>query len=275
MLRWRDWAGRATTCLGIAGLVLVQACGGTRVPRPADLETMVQVPAGEFTRGSEDGEEDERPVRKLFLDTFYIDRLEVTNAQYKTFCDAANFLYPENPYWDEDYFHQSPNHPVLNVTYDQAAAYCRWAGKRLPTEAEWEKAARGTDGRRYPWGDEWDASRANMTGEKNDPYLRAAPVGSFPQGASPYGVLDITGNVWEWVHDWYETSYYAVGPARNPAGPPGPTPWRTVRGGSYTGPESDARVSNRSKAPPSQALYHIGCRCAWSAHPPTPVSPKP
>lgn len=235
---------------------------------------MAFVPAGAFQRGSADGEEDEVPVRDIHLDAFYIDRLEATNAQFKTFCDATGYLYPENPYWDQDYFQGKPDHPVLNITFDQASAYCRWAGKRLPTEAEWEKAARGTDGRRYPWGNDWDPSRTNMNGDKDDHFPRTAPVGSFPQGASAYGALDMAGNVWEWIYDWYETSYYASAPPSNPAGPPGPAPWRSARGGSYTGPESDARVSNRSKAPPAQALFHLGCRCAWSKKPPYPLQPK-
>ena len=249
----------------VIGLV---SCGGARSgkqARPADFQSMVQVPAGEFVMGRQGGAEDEQPERRVTLDEFYIDRTEVTNAQFKAYCDATGRLYPSNPMWDTDYFLANPTYPAVNLTYDQARGYCEWAGKRLPTEAEWEKAARGTDGRIYPWGNAWADSAANLTSIlATDSYERAAPVGSFPKGASPWGALDMAGNVWEWCADWYGLDYYAQAPAKNPPGPAGPTPWRVVRGGGFSSPKSDAETTNRSKNPPDQAIHHVGCRCAWS-----------
>ena len=254
------------------GSLLGAGCGGrAALQRPADYDTMVLVPAGPFTRGRDGSVADEGPARTLHLDAFAIDRNEVTNADFKAFCDATGRLAPTNPMWDENYFFGQPTHPVVNINYEQATAYCAWKGKRLPTEAEWEKAARGTDGRLYPWGNEWDAARANLKGE---PFERTSPVGSLPAGASPYGVLDMAGNVWEWCSDWFDEGYYAIAPERNPAGPAAATPWRAVRGGGNSSPQSDAEVTNRSKAPPSQGIHHLGCRCAWSEKPPVPDAPK-
>ncbi|UCE03184.1 MAG: formylglycine-generating enzyme family protein [Candidatus Latescibacterota bacterium] len=235
------------------------------------LQGMALVPAGEFTMGreSEDASPDEAPVRSVWLDEFYIDRLEVTNAQYKSFADSVGRLYPNNPIWDDGYFLGKPDHPVINLTYEQAQAYCAWLGKRLPTEAEWEKAARGTDARIYAWGNEWDETRANLWGDEHGPdvFRRTAPVGSFPEGASPYGVLDMVGNVWEWCADWFELDYYSRAPDRNPPGPEGPAKWRVVRGGGFSSPRrpvGDVTTSNRSKNVGTQTIHHLGCRCAWS-----------
>jgi sulfatase modifying factor 1 len=258
------WAITGAVILGTA------RCGGPPVHRPADLnDHMVRVPAGEFVMGRDStGADDERPARRVTLDEYYIDRLEATNAEFKAFVDAVHRVAPNNPPWDRDYYLSQPQSPVVNITWEQADAYCRWRGKRLPTEAEWEKAARGTDARLYPWGNTWTDSIANLW--HNDTYDRAAPVGSFPAGASPYGALDMAGNVWEWCADWFLPNYYATAPARNPAGPPGPTPFRAVRGGGFTSPKTDAEAPNRSKSPPGDTLHHLGCRCAWSPHDPAP-----
>jgi len=268
---WRALAaaGTAATLWAAAG------CGGPQVRHPVDLkEHMVRVPAGEFIMGRDSlGADDERPARRVWLDEYAIDRVEATNAEFKAFVDARGMVAPNNPAWDMNYYLGKPAAPVVNITWEQANAFCRWRGKRLPTEAEWEKAARGTDGRLYPWGNTWTDSIANVW--HNDRFERAAPVGSFPAGASPYGVLDMAGNVWEWCADWFLPQYYATAPLRNPPGPKGPTPFRAVRGGSFTSPKSDAETPNRSKSPPGDTLHHLGCRCAWSAHDPTaPADPK-
>jgi formylglycine-generating enzyme required for sulfatase activity len=255
--RARRWAAAAAAALASS------ACGGPRLPQPVDLETMVLVPAGEFTMGRNGGAPDEQPQRRVWVDAFYIDRTEVTNRAYKAFSDAAGYLPPNNPLWNVDYFRSKPDHPALNLTYDQARQYCAWAGKRLPTEAEWEKAARGTDGRTYPWGNAWADSVANFV--QGDRYPRTSPVGAFPSGASPYGVFDMAGNVWEWCADWYASDAYAQSSDRNPTGPAKPGPNRVVRGGSYTGMTSDAEVANRDQLPPNRLLDHIGCRCVWSS----------
>jgi formylglycine-generating enzyme required for sulfatase activity len=257
--------------VAIPAAAVLASCGTGRPGQkpPPDLAAMVRVPAGEFVMGRDTGSGDERPQRRVMLDEFYIDRTEVTNAQFKAYCDATNRLYPANPGWSEDYFLGAPTSPVVNVTFDQAQGYCAWAGKRLPTEAEWEKAARGTDGRLYPWGDAWADSCANLASiVKTDAFDRAAPVGSFPRGASPWGALDMAGNVWEWCSDWYEFAYYSKAPAKNPTGPATSatdrSQQRIVRGGGYSNPKTDAETPNRSKNPPDRPLHHVGCRCAWS-----------
>ncbi|MFQ5600138.1 MAG: formylglycine-generating enzyme family protein [Candidatus Krumholzibacteriia bacterium] len=257
--------------LVVCAAAAAAGCGGPRKdtrPQPS-LEHMVFVPAGEFTMGRDHEDSDESPVRRVWLDAFYIDRTEVTNAQFKAFCDATGRLYTNNPHWDDDYFLGKPDYPVINITYDQARAYCAWANKRLPTEAEWEKAARGTEGQLYPWGNEWTEQVANLWGDQGeqDHFRRTAPVGSFPAGASPYGAVDMVGNVWEWCADWFDEDYYSRAPNRNPPGPAEPTPWRVVRGGGFSSPlrpTGDTVVSNRSKNHPMQPIHHLGCRCAWS-----------
>ena len=253
--------GRALALSLLAGFF---SCGGPQLKKPANLQSMALVPAGEFGMGREDGADDERPAHVVWLDAFYIDKTEVTNAQFKAFCDATGYLPPANPDWDPDYFHSKADYPVLQITYDQATAYCAWRHKRLPTEAEWEKAARGTDARKYPWGNDWDPKRVNAWGE---PYKYTAPVGSFPEGASPYGAVDMAGNVWEWCYDWFDPKYYQHSPARNPTGPATPTPYRSARGGGWSSTlmSGDFEAANRSKNGPTEPRHHLGCRCAWSA----------
>jgi len=178
-------------------------------PTLTPLPTMVYVPAGEFIMGSDEGDSDEQPVHTVYLDAFYIDKYEVTNAQYRRCVEAGAYSLPHSTdrYTDPNY----AEYPVVYVDWYQAEAYCRWAGKRLPTEAEWEKAARGTEGRIWPWGNAFDGSKVNSC-DKNCPYdyndasvddgyADTAPVGSYPAGASPCGALDMAGNVWEWVAD--------------------------------------------------------------------------
>jgi len=229
---------------------------------PPDATDMVLVPAGEFLMGSNDDTEDESPQRRVYLDTFWIDRHEVTNAEFKAFCDSTRRLLPNNPMWDPNYLLDNPDKPVVNLTWRQADAYCRWRGKALPTEAQWEKAARGATGFLYPWGNTFEEGRANLYGK--DDYPRTAPVGSFPSGASPYGALDMAGNVWEWCNDWYQQFYYREAPTRNPPGPSEKSAWRVVRGGGFSSPTPDALAANRSKNKPDLPVHHIGCRCAWS-----------
>jgi iron(II)-dependent oxidoreductase len=210
---------------------------------PKDGAVMVYIPEGEFIMGTSDAQIDalllqfpdwatvtyrswldyEKPQRRVYLDGYWIYKHEVTVTQYRKFCDETGHQMPEAPLWG-----WQDNHPIVYVSWDDAVAYCQWAGVELPTEAQWEKAARGTDGRIYPWGNEWDASKCNNynTGPK-----RTTPVGSYPQGASPYGLMDMAGNVWEWCADWYDEKDYASAPGRNPQGPASGT-WRMLRGGS-------------------------------------------
>ncbi len=214
--------------------------------RSQDGMTMVYIPAGDFTMGSPAGEggDDEVPQYKVFLDGFWIDRTEVTNAQYRAFVGATGQRAPTSCDWGDPTYDdtEKTNHPVVCVSWDDAKAYCEWTGAQLPTEAEWEKAVRGNDRRPYPWGIGFDGSRLNYcdtncegshkdTGA-NDGYARTAPVGNYPTGVSLYGALDMAGNVWEWVSDWYGFYYYSRSPESNPQGPDSGQ-FRVLRGGSW------------------------------------------
>jgi len=244
-----------------------------------DGAKMVLIPAGEFEMGSNNGDPDERPVHTVYLDAFYIDIYEVTNAQYKKFVDATG--YPKPVYWRSDNFNE-PDQPVVGVTWEDANAYAKWAGKRLPTEAEWEKAARGgLVGKNYSWGDspippKGAGNFADMTAKLvfkrwdvisgyDDGYSHPAPVGSFsPNG---YGIYDMMGNVWEWCYDWYDANYYSRSPKNNPKGPESGRD-HVIRGGSWFADKDCLRVSNRFNYDPSyviQSAFNIGFRCVQDA----------
>jgi formylglycine-generating enzyme required for sulfatase activity len=263
---------------------------------------MVLIPAGEFWMGSPPEEisrvidecrkqgrdeaicklwfEREGPRHRVYLDAFYIDRDEVTTARFEKFvrvtgyrttaeregsapvfkddkwstAEGANWRQPGGPDTTA-----ASDHPVVQVSWYDAEAYCNWASKRLPTEAEWEKAARGTDGRRYPWGDDWDETRV---GEWKNHHAHS--VGSAPRGASPYGVLDMAGNVWEWVADWHDGKYYRRSPERNPRGPDSGQ-YRGVRGGSWNSDPLILRSSYRGNSSPGYRSSSFGFRCSRAA----------
>jgi formylglycine-generating enzyme required for sulfatase activity len=247
-----------------------------------------QIPAGEFVMGSDSGRSDERPQRSVYLDAFEIDRFEVSNSQYRRFLQTTERAAP--PYWPGDeYPIEQADYPVVGVSWEDADAYCRWIGKRLPTEAEWEKACRGNDGRRYPWGDEWDPSRANVEAAAPQPWPIAwseawkflqtssnetgkrslKPVGSYPGGASVYGVFDLAGNASEWVWDWYNWSNYQSLSAQNPRvmGPP----WNhCLRGSPWFDPYgSTSWVQEMSRCSARNSSHEtrdprVGFRCARS-----------
>jgi formylglycine-generating enzyme required for sulfatase activity len=239
---------------------------------PMDGAEMVLIPAGEFLMGSPKGEgdSDEYPQHTVYLDAFYIDKYEVTNAQYKKFMDATGHAAPG--YWNDNSFNK-PEQPVVGVNWFDAEAYCKWANKRLPTEAEWEKAARGTDARKYPWGNEEPNAggiwRANYNiGKKgaDDGFQFTAPVGSFSAGVSPYGIHDMAGNVWEWCADWYDKYYYSGSLKNNPKGPSKGRS-RVVRGGSWLDVGYYLRAANRGKCVIEEEEYFnrttiLGFRCA-------------
>jgi formylglycine-generating enzyme required for sulfatase activity len=222
--------------------------------------SMVSIPAGEFTMGSQDGDADERPAHKVQVNAFSMDVYEVTVRQYAEFLRAEGFNSPLDWKTMNQPTHQK--YPVANVDWADAAAYCKWAGKRLPTEAEWEKAARGTDGRLYPWGNDPPTplhANYGKTGSHN--YEALAPVGTFENGKSPYGIYDMAGNVWEWVSDWYDTDYYKNSPQQNPEGPP-TGGFKVIRGGAWNTSARNLRSSDRYWDPPSfRSLYFPGFRC--------------
>jgi sulfatase modifying factor 1 len=241
------------------------------------------VPAGPFRMGNDSKEAlaREKPAHVVDLDAFYIAKFEVTNREWKKFRDDAGYDDPkfwpngrvvprdQIPYWTQANNHGggtpgSDEYPVIGVNWDAATAYCAWlsakTGKRyrLPTEAEWEKAARGTDGRRYPSGDFIARTQANFVYAQA--YDTVMPVGSFPTGVSPYGALDMAGNVMEWTQDWYDRDYYSVSPRKNPKGP-ATGAYRVVRGGSFFVEVFDLRSTARAMAWPSfQAYRMIGFR---------------
>jgi formylglycine-generating enzyme required for sulfatase activity len=252
------------------------ALGGDLRPGK-DGAPMVLIPAGDFLMGTplsnRDGGRDEYPQRLISLDAFYMDVYEVTNGRYLDFITATGHRFPENPrdkklsLWKEstvpDLF---KDHPVVNVDWDDAAAYCTWAGKQLPTEAQWERAARGTNGRRFPWGDaEPTRVLANYLNQWRDG-AALEPVGSHPQGTSPEGVQDLEGNVWEWVADWYDPHYYTVGPARNPRGPSDGTR-RVIRGSGWESEAPLLRAAHRLSSDPKNRNHTLGFRCAMNTLP--------
>lgn len=269
---------------------------------PAD---MVQVPAGFFWMGLSDEVRDsvvaaclkERaegedcaswfkassPRHQVRLDAFWIDRHQVTNADFERFVQSTghvtdgetqnkgavrrqqdgtwNWFIVDGAVWRSPQGPGStvePDHPVLQVSWNDAQAYCHWTGKQLPTEAQWEKAARGTDERLYAWGSNWDDARHSNSDKRIG---ATTAVGQYPDGASPYGALDMTGNVWEWAQDWYAPDYYARSEERNPSGPQEGTT-RLLRGGSWHHSHIISLAAFRIAQPPSSHSNLMGFRCA-------------
>ena len=248
--------------------------GAGAVPKPAsapqppaeiigkDGAFMVLVPAGEFTMGSDKGDDDEQPIHRVFLDSFYMDKFEVTNGRFAKFVEAIQ----SEPPWgfaDKETPVVHSDRPVRWVNWMEAMGYCLWAGKRLPTEAEWEKAARGTDGRVYPWGNDQPTAAQAVFGLKEGADT-VSPIGNRDKGKSPYGVHDLAGNLYEWVTDWYEEQFYTKNPTINPRGPVEGTA-KVQRGGSYVNNPYRLRSSFRTKGDPTEHDPNVGFRCAQDA----------
>ena len=289
---WLQWTG--AVALGI-GLLLAGWFGKPRLNahspvttrvNPNDLAVMVYVPEGNFSMGSnsKNAINREKPEHSVFLESYYIYQHEVTNAQFARFTESTGYQTDAEKQGSSDVivgnawkemrgaYWAAPegsgsnivgrgSHPVVHVSWNDAQAYCQWAGARLPSEAEWEKAARGTDRRKYPWGNASPScEKANFSGCVGG----TTPVGSYPLGASPYGALDMAGNVFEWVSDWYREDYYQFSDIQNPIGP-GEGSERVYRGGAWSSVTDNLRVINRPKAYPDYSMSRYGFRCAMSA----------
>jgi len=252
---------------------------------PRDGAALVWVPAGPFRMGEtqlhdayRDGgwqevlsvawealhgrRTNDAPPHTVDLDGYWLYRTEVTVAQYRRFCRATSRALPPAPDWK-----WQDTHPIVNVSWDDAAAYAAWAGAALPTEAQWEKAARGTDGRAYPWGDVWDPAKCVNYAKTTH------PVGSIPAGASPYGALDMAGNAWEWCADWYDFAYYRTAPMHNP---PGPVTGRArvLRGVSwYYASPVNFRAALRCYNSPTHRRNDGAFRCVLRSPGPHPIVP--
>jgi eukaryotic-like serine/threonine-protein kinase len=276
---------------------------GSSQVSPKDGMVMVLVPAGEFKMGDY-VESNRLPVHTVYLEAFWLDRTEVTNRMFAKFVEETGYVteaekiggsyvyratdqgdYTElvkgpawnNPLWEYSDFADLREHPVVHVTWNDAEAYCSWAQRRLPTEAEWEKAASWNDpvGEKYtfPWGAVFDGSLLNFCDKncsivwadktEDDGYAETAPVGSYPEGASPYGALDMAGNVFEYVADWYDESYYQNSPSANPLGPSSGEN-RVVRGGAWFTNNFYVPTTFRGTQEPSWPNYYTGFRCAKS-----------
>ena len=263
---------------------------GDTVVSEKDGATLVSVPAGEFIMGTDHGMTDEAPAHVVYLDSFWLDQTEVTDDAYRRCVESGECGLPSvTSYFDDPAY---ARHPVVSVSWTQAVAYCSWAGRRLPTEAEWEKAAtwnpRTNEKYVFPWGNEYDCAKGNYDDETEldaslmqtgladcDGSKRSAPVGSFPQGVSPYGALDMGGNVWEWVHDAFIEvdpliasiqNYYAISPYANPQGvDPAITAYRVMRGGSWNYTYGFGRSAYRLWFGLDDKYDGVGFRCALSA----------
>ena len=276
--------------LPLAGVVVL-GCGPDPVITADDGSVMILIPEGSFPMGGREEEVSqapdghlltyvaERPVHQVELSAYYLDKHEVTNAQYHRFLEAAS---ASGAQWDHPDQPESLEHrqrylndglrgesnPAVGLNWYDAYAYCQWAGKRLPTEAEWEYAARGREYRKYPWGEGhpysngiWWANYRPQTGHAEDGHRWTAPVGSYPDGVSPFGILDLSGNAEEWVQDWYSVDYYRRSEGRNPPGPASGTK-KVIKGGSYGSPAHQIRAAMRIFGKPKDKGPRIGFRCA-------------
>lgn len=248
---------------------------GPEIIKGKDGAPLVLIPAGPFVMGSNDGLPNERPEHTVTLPAYYIDQFEVTAGRYQKFVESAQRNLP--PTWDDEAAQSLGDLPAVGMSWTEAAAYCKWAGRRLPTEAEWEKAARGTDGRRYPWGHMqpfvdianynrgvWVSEAVTLVPVNSGLEGMSVRHGLKEGGKSPYGLFHMAGNAAEWVADWYDREYYQQSPEANPMGPASGDK-RVIRGGSWADLPVALRVTSRVSAEPDYEDRTIGFRCAMDA----------
>jgi len=219
---------------------------------------MIAIPAGEFTMGSD--HEVERPPHTVSVEAFEINQFEVASEEFAKFVEETGYVTDAEKAGDTSwrfYAKDKPKHPVVKASWNDAKAFCEWTGKRLPTEAEWEKAARGTEGFVYPWGNDWDVNKANV---KEAGYRGTTIVGSFPSGGSPYGVMDMAGNVAEWTSDWFQP--YPGYPGGDSEAQYFGEKYRVIRGGGWFSDQNLVRTTERSASSVSLANDDVGFRCA-------------
>ena len=238
---------------------VIQVPGGIEIP-----DGMVYVPDGYFVMGNDDSlAEEEKPAHQVYVKDFFIDKYEVSNRDYEIFLQETGHPIPK--YWYDERFNE-PDHPVVGVSWEDAAAYAKWAHKRLPTEAEWEKAARGTEGFIWPWGNDreniYQTIYLNIHGTADD-FEYTSPVDSFFLGRSPYKAFNMAGNVWEWCEDWFGPNYYKKSPEINPRGPKSGI-YKVLRGGSWVNKIYNVSTTKRIRNYPDVKLNIYGFRCAKS-----------
>ncbi len=249
-------AVKATVPASAASLSTRDPAPGATKINPIDGAEMIWIPAGPFLMGDDD--RPDNPRRSVILSGYWIYKNLVTVGQYKQYCEATKIAMPYSPGFNTGW--QKEEHPIVNVSWDDAMGYCKWAGVALPTEAQWEKAARGADGRQYPWGNKWDADKAWCSKKAWGDSGGTAAVGVY--GISPFGCSDMAGNVWQWCADWYDGDYMRSAPTTDPAGPPAGDR-RVLRGGSWNRYRPDYfRCAGRSGSGPDVRDLDVGFRCA-------------
>jgi sulfatase modifying factor 1 len=267
-----------TATLVVLSTAFSPSAGGADLPKAIidkNGAPLVLIPAGPFPmgvpKGDRDGGRDEYPNHEVWLDAYSIEKFEVTNSRYRDFVRATGHRPPQHPkdpsrnLWQGTVMPESiADRPVINVDWFDAEAYCKWAGRRLPTEAEWEKAARGTDDRRFPWGNVEPTHKHLNFNQRWQGEKTLMPVGSYEAGKSPYGVYDMAGNVWEWVADWYDAYYYEKSPARNPKGPATGT-HKVLRSSGWEVETPLVRSVTRVMSDPLNRNHSTGFRCAADA----------
>lgn len=284
MMIRRVWCGVALILMGWSSLHAADvpapkdgAAPSVQTIKGKDGAPMVLIPAGPFLMGSNDGLPNERPEHTVTLKAYYIDLYEVTAGRYQKFIESARHNLP--PTWDDEVAQAMGDLPAVGMSWNDAAAYCKWAGRRLPTEAEWEKAARGTDGRRYPWGHMqpfvdianynrglWVSEAVTLVPVNSGVEGMSVRHGLKEGGRSPYGLYHMAGNAAEWVNDWYDREYYQKSPDRDPPGP-ATGDKRVIRGGSWADLPTALRVTSRMSAEPDFEDRTIGFRCAMDVQP--------